>query len=87
MELPNGAILLACNKGIFKSVDDGKTWNQVYNDENVYTMSLSNDVIIAGCSSGLIRSIDKGEHWTQVLTDDRGTSTTKVIEGRFLQSV
>ncbi|MCC7026519.1 MAG: hypothetical protein IT265_06165 [Saprospiraceae bacterium] len=83
LELSNGAILLACTKGIFKSVDDGKTWNQVYNDENVYTMSLSNDVIIAGCSSGLIRSTDKGEHWTRVLTDDRGTSTTKVIEGRF----
>jgi WD40 repeat protein len=68
---PNGDIIAGVFSGIFKSIDSGNSWYEVYYGiENITCLlSLSNGYILAGGtgnSHGVFRSTDYGESWDTV---------------------
>ncbi len=82
LENPDGAILVSSNRGIFKSADNGKTWNQVF-DGDVLSLVQSNGVLIGGGYKGVLRSTDAGEHWEIVLNENILAKKTGIIGDRF----
>lgn len=84
LEASDGAVFVGCESGIYKSVDGGNSWKQVYNKGGVNNLTASGDVLLCGTYTGLQRSTDGGEHWEQVLTDDGSAYKTKRIEGGFI---
>jgi ligand-binding sensor domain-containing protein len=62
------------NRRLFRSTDDGDSWESVWTDRIVYTLvSDVNNSLFAGTSAGVFRSFDNGDHWLfssrNVLTD------------------
>ena len=72
----NNSILYAATayKGIFKSSDEGQTW------QNIFTLGtfdikidISNkNILYAGTKTGLYKSIDGGSSWNQLASDKMG---------------
>lgn len=81
LETPDGAILVGCESGMYKSVDKGSSWKQVMKDSYVNNLVATGNVIICGAETGLLRSSDGGENWEAVLTEDGGAYLGTVIEG------
>lgn len=66
----NGSIGFAVgqNGAIYKSIDDGLTWNTIPNFTSTNFISISiglNEIYAAGDNAGLYKSIDNGNTWTQ----------------------
>ncbi len=71
LESANGSLFIGAGNGIYKSTDQGQTWNQVYAGGWVSGLYESGDALIGSGSKGLLQSTDGGEHWQVVLSDDR----------------
>lgn len=82
-ETQSGILLVGCDNGMFKSVDQGKTWKQVFHDGIILNMVESNGVIIAGGQQGILRSTDGGENWSWVLSEGGVGIATELIKGGF----
>jgi len=71
--LPNGNILQASDvDGIYRSYDNGLTWNHFYQPkyQNIYSLATNLDgYIFAGCSNSIFRSNDTGKTWNFFLID------------------
>ena len=69
------SIFLVGMGGIFKSVDAGNTWKQVFNRPPVNTIVIDpknpDNMFAAGGTRGYYKSTDGGETWTNVGTDLR----------------
>ncbi|HEX5625778.1 MAG TPA: hypothetical protein VFX48_07170 [Saprospiraceae bacterium] len=83
VETSDGALLAGCNTGIFRSLDQGKSWKQVFSEGMVTSFSEGSGALIAGGYRGLLRSTDGGAHWEWVLTEDRSTRKTAFLGGSF----
>lgn len=83
LETQAGDILVGTTTGLFKSVDQGKTWTKTYDNGYVYSLVEKDQIIMAGTDQGLIRSINKGEKWETVLSDDGATISVKHIGESF----
>lgn len=70
-ETQEGTLFVGCDRGIYKSADYGKTWEQVFTSVGGAITKLveKNGVLIAGGNRGVMRSIDNGAHWEWVLTN------------------
>ncbi|HPI08400.1 MAG TPA: hypothetical protein PLM41_18530 [Saprospiraceae bacterium] len=84
LEMPNGALLVASDRGIYKSADHGKNWKLVYADGLILDLVLSGDVLVAGGSKGVLRSTDGGEHWENVLNEHILAKRTTSVQGKFV---
>lgn len=85
LETPEGAMIVCCDSGIFKSADGGATWKQVFVAETwVNSLVAAGDVLVCGSSKGVLRSTDGGEHWDLVLTEDGQAQKIVLIEGRLV---
>jgi len=65
---PTGEILAGCSGKIFKSIDNGNTWNPVYigGVQNWSAIkAFENGLVFAG-NSVILRSLDNGETWDTV---------------------
>ncbi|UCE40539.1 MAG: hypothetical protein JSV17_13940 [Candidatus Aminicenantes bacterium] len=67
---PNSSqnVYIATNKGIYRSVDSGHSWKNVF-DESAYCLEIPlNDPkqIFAGCENSVYGSFDGGETWTKL---------------------
>lgn len=77
------AIFASCNKGIFRSTDDGNSWINCtpaefsYSDDRSYTpVAVSGKVLLAGVSPhGIIRSTDNGNTWLVTDSGPKGNIT------------
>lgn len=69
LESRNGALFVGSDSGIFKSVDAGNTWQQVFAGGLVSNLVEAGGVLIGGSSRGVLRSTDGGEHWELALSD------------------
>lgn len=83
LENPDGSILACCKSGIYKSCNQGTTWNHVYQGAWVNTLSAMDSVWLASGSEGLLRSVDGGEHWTCVLADPEAVYEISAIQPNF----
>lgn len=65
----NSYILAGTSKGVFRSEDNGFTWNRCSLNNYVYSFaSNSAGDIFAGVTGGLYRSNDNGINWSRILS-------------------
>ncbi|TDH28707.1 exo-alpha-sialidase [Segetibacter sp. 3557_3] len=82
-ETTKGAIFLGTAKGLFKSVNLGKTWKHVHAGGLVGHLAESDGVLLATSMRRIIRSTDDGETWTVVNSKDGVAFDVKHIKGGF----
>ncbi|MFT3703112.1 MAG: hypothetical protein QM802_12115 [Agriterribacter sp.] len=82
-ETGGGAIFIGCDNGLFKSINNGETWKQVYTEGWVMKFVESNSVMLATSQRGIIRSTDAGETWERVISEGGVGIAIEKIEGGF----
>ena len=70
LEARGGGLLVATDRGIFKSADGGKSWRKVFSEEFVNSLVAADGALIGGGVKGVLRSTDQGEHWTWAFTKE-----------------
>lgn len=83
MKLPEGTIFIGTDRGLFKTVNSGKTWKQVYAGLLVGNLAESNGVLLATSMRKIIRSTDEGESWALAISEDSVAFDVKPIKGGF----
>jgi photosystem II stability/assembly factor-like uncharacterized protein len=83
-EASGGAIFIATDKGIFKTVDNGETWKQVYAGTTVGHLAELDGILLATNNRRIIRSTDDGENWAMVTSDSSVAFDVKPIAGGFV---
>ena len=78
-----GVLLVGTDSGIYRSTDEGNSWDWFFSDGQVTNLAVSDGILIGGAFRGVVRSPDGGRHWNWVLTDG-AVHKSKVAEGRFL---
>ena len=78
-----GSIFIACDYGLFKSTNSGKTWKRVYTGGGVYKVVESTGILMAISAIGIIRSTDDGENWDFVINQERRGFGVESIKGGF----
>ncbi|MCB0542677.1 MAG: hypothetical protein KDC70_04135 [Saprospiraceae bacterium] len=79
-----GALFVGCESGIFKSVDQGNTWLQVYNGPRVTSLAVANGVLVGSTTRGILRSTDAGEHWDWALNSNEPSLSVRHIREGFV---
>lgn len=82
-ETAGGTVFIGCNKGLFKSTNNGKTWKQVYTTGWVMKLVESNGVLVATSHAGIVRSTDDGENWNTVVSEGGVGIAVERIKGGF----
>lgn len=80
-EAADGTLLVGSDVGIFKSSDEGKTWNHVFTGGYVGSIETFNGTLFASEIKGLLRSTDGRDHWEVVLTDGGMARNSTLIDG------
>ncbi len=78
-EKADGKIFIANDKGLYKSIDQGKNWKQVHEGQ-IMKIVESEGVLIATSRWGIIRSTDNGENWQKVISDGGMGITVECIK-------
>jgi photosystem II stability/assembly factor-like uncharacterized protein len=84
LETPDGALFVGTDSGIYKSVNKGKNWKQVFDKGLVLDFAASGGVLIAGGAQGVMRSTDGGEHWEKSLDENILAKKTGKLKDRFV---
>ncbi len=82
-ETSDKTLFFGCDNGIFKSVDQGKTWKHVYEHGWMIKMVESGGVLLCTNQQGILRSSDGGEHWDLVVSEGGVGIEVEVIDGGF----
>ena len=82
-ETAGGTVFIGSDNGLFKSVNNGKTWKHVYAGGWVIKLVESNAVLVATSIRGIIRSTDDGENWALVISEGGVGIDVERIQGGF----
>lgn len=82
-ETAGGAIFIGTNTGLFKTVNNGKTWKHVHAGGLVGNLAELDGVLLATSMRRIIRSTDNGENWAVVNSGDGLAFDVKQIKGGF----
>lgn len=82
-ETSDGAVLVGCDRGLYKSADRGGSWKQVFDSGWVIDLVETEGVLIGTSQSGIIRSTDNGDHWEVVISDGGVGIDVERIAGGF----
>ncbi|MBN8785435.1 MAG: exo-alpha-sialidase [Terrimonas ferruginea] len=82
-ETARGSVFIGCDKGLFKSTNNGKTWKQVQAGGWVMKLVESNGILLATSQRGIIRSADGGENWEAVISEGGVGIAVESIQGGF----
>ncbi|MGB4771260.1 MAG: hypothetical protein WBP58_07370 [Chitinophagaceae bacterium] len=82
-ESTTGTLFIGTDRGIFKTIDTGKTWKFVYEGELVGHLAESDGVLLSTTMGKIIRSTDNGENWSPVSSEDSVAFDIKPIKGGF----
>ncbi|MBL0744636.1 sialidase family protein [Chryseolinea lacunae] len=82
-EADKGTVFIGTNTGLFKLVDAGKAWKQVFSaSKGVRKLAESGGVLMGLTQKGIIRSTDNGDHWNLVTTEgDHGIDIQRINGG------
>jgi photosystem II stability/assembly factor-like uncharacterized protein len=83
-ETAGGAIFIGTDNGLFKTANDGKTWEHVHDGGFVGNLAESNGVLAAISMGRIIRSVDNGENWAVVDSGDGTAFDVKQFRGGFV---
>lgn len=83
-ETSAGFIFIGTDKGLFKTVDNGKTWKHVHAGRLVGHLAESEGLLLAISMRGIIRSTDDGETWSPVFNENVLAWDVKPINGEFV---
>lgn len=78
-----GLVFIGCDKGLFKSINNGKTWKQVQAGGWAMKLVESNGILLATSQRGIIRSADEGENWETVINEGGVGIAVESIQGGF----
>lgn len=78
-----GAIFIGTDRGLFKTVNNGKTWKHVHAGGLVGHLAEWDGVLLATSKRRIIRSTDNGENWAVVTHDSSVAFDVKPIKGGF----
>lgn len=62
-------VFIGCDWGLYKSNDEGKNWERVYDGGWVMKLVASDGVLLATSQTGIIRSTDDGQTWVNVISE------------------
>lgn len=79
LERSAGTLFVGTMNGIYKTVDNGKNWKQVFSADLIMDFAVSGDVLLAGGGKGILRSSDGGEHWNYTMA---GKGAYRIEPGR-----
>ena len=82
-ETARGTHFTGTDRGLFRSINSGKTWKHVHVRGQVMKIVESNGVLLATCAEGIIRSTDDGENWALVFSEGGGGIVVEHIKGGF----
>jgi photosystem II stability/assembly factor-like uncharacterized protein len=82
-ETAGGTIFIGTDRGLFKTVNSGKTWKHVHTGGLVGNLAESDGVLLATSMRRIIRSTDNGENWAVVISDSSVAFDVKPIKGGF----
>lgn len=82
-ETAGGTIFIGTNRGLFKTINNGKTWKHVHGGDMVGNLAESNGVLLATGGRKIIRSTDNGENWAVITGTDGVAFDVKQIKGGF----
>ncbi|MES2797627.1 MAG: exo-alpha-sialidase [Bacteroidota bacterium] len=82
-ESASGTIFIGSDEGLFKSTNNGKTWNHVHKNGWVIKIVESDGVLLATNQSGILRSTNNGEQWSLVINEGGVGIDLAVIDGGF----
>jgi photosystem II stability/assembly factor-like uncharacterized protein len=80
-ETAGGTIFICSDRGLFKSINSGKSWKPV--GVMVGKLVESNGVILATSQGGILRSADDGESWALVVNEGGVGIDVANIKGGF----
>jgi photosystem II stability/assembly factor-like uncharacterized protein len=83
VEMKGGVTFVGSDSGLYKSVNKGATWKQVYPRDMVTKIVESNGILMATSQSGIIRSTDGGDNWSTVLREGGVGIDIQNIKGGF----
>jgi len=82
-EGPHGTLLVGCDNGLLKSIDNGQNWKQVTQEGWVMKIIESEGVLVATCQNGIMLSKDNGDSWESVIKEGGVGIDVERIEGGF----
>ncbi len=82
-ETAGGTVFISCQYGLFRSTDDGKTWNKLKTKGWVSKVVESGGIMLATSQSGILRSTDDGVNWDRVLYEGGVGIDVQSIHGGF----
>ncbi|MFC0774217.1 WD40/YVTN/BNR-like repeat-containing protein [Terrimonas alba] len=83
-ETAGGAIFIGTDRGLFKTVNSGKTWKHVHAGGLVGHLAESNGVLVSTSMRRIIRSTDNGENWALAISENGVAFDIKPIKGGFV---
>lgn len=84
VETSDGALVVACDSGIYKSTDDGASWKQVFSDKTMWGLRMNAGVLVALGQRGVLRSVDGGDNWDWFRRDNGEYKMAQNLDGRIV---
>lgn len=69
-ETSGGTVFIGTDRRLYRSIDSGRSWNEVSQVGWVLKLLESNGVLMAATTKGVTRSTDDGETWELVTNED-----------------
>jgi len=82
-ETAGGTVLIVAGNSLFRSTNNGKTWNQVHVGAAAMKFVESNGVLLATSKEGILRSTDDGQNWDSVISERGLGIAVERIDGGF----
>ncbi|NIG53394.1 sialidase family protein [Chitinophaga sp. Cy-1792] len=82
-ETAGGTLFVGTDEGLFRSANNGKTWENVHAWGLLGKVAESDGVMVATSNRGIIRSTDKGENWELVISEGGVGIDVESIKGGF----
>jgi photosystem II stability/assembly factor-like uncharacterized protein len=82
-ETTGGTVFIGSSRMLFRSINSGKTWEQVHDGDGSMKLVESGGVLLSTSHEGILRSTDNGQNWDRVLNEGGAGIAVERIDGGF----